>query len=322
MTALVTARELVFRYPGQEAAAVDGVDVEVEPGGMLGIVGESGSGKTTLGRLLVGALEPTAGVLEVEGRAWSAIKRQDPTRRRVQMIFQDPYGSLNPWRSARQAVAEVLRVWGETGSDAQAGAEQLLSEVGLSREEMNRTPRQLSGGQCQRVGIARALAAEPAILVADEPSSSLDVSVQAQILNLLLRLREERNLALVLISHDLAIVRYATEHALVMYAGKVLERGATADLLSDPRHPYTRILVDAIPGREGPLESVTNEVHGAGGCVFAPNCPFVSEQCLAEQPRLVGRPDREFACVLGLPASANGHQTHRDPLIAQQIGER
>jgi oligopeptide/dipeptide ABC transporter ATP-binding protein len=313
MSLLLEARDVCFRYPGREVPAIEGVDLEIEEGAMVGIVGESGSGKTTLGRLLVGALEPDHGVLKVEGTPWSAVGRRDRPRRRVQMVFQDPYGSLNPWRTAREAVAEVLRVWGAGRDEQWARADELLDEVGLQRQATDRLPRQLSGGQCQRVGIARALAAEPALLVADEPTSSLDVSVQAQILNLLMRLKEERGLALVLVSHDLSVVRYATERALVMYAGRVVERGPTGDLLSDPRHPYTEILVDAIPGREGPLESVANAGVSADGCRFAPWCPFVAEHCLYEEPQLLPRPDREFACVRGLPASGtNGHAAGRE----------
>ncbi|HMJ03372.1 MAG TPA: ABC transporter ATP-binding protein, partial [Conexibacter sp.] len=277
---------------------VDDVTVAVEAGEAVGIVGESGSGKTTLGRLLIGALEPTAGTVEVEGRAWSAIGRKDPTRRRVQMVFQDPYGALNPWRTPIKTVAEVIQVWdGARARAATERAEALLAEVGITEDAMRRRPHKLSGGQCQRVGIARALAADPEVLVADEPTSSLDVSVQAQILNLLRSLRERRGLALVLISHDLSIVRYATDRALVMYGGQVVEEGPTEALLVDPAHPYTRVLVDAIPGREGPAETVRNDLEVEGGCVFASQCPHVHDACLAQRPPLRGDGQRA-ACVL------------------------
>jgi oligopeptide/dipeptide ABC transporter ATP-binding protein len=298
MSAVLETRGLVHSYFAHGPRAVDDVTVAVEAGETLGIVGESGSGKTTLGRLLIGALEPTAGVVEVEGRAWSAIGRKDPTRRRVQMVFQDPYGALNPWRTPLETVAEVIQVW--DGASARAAAERaeaLLAEVGISEDAMRRTPRKLSGGQCQRVGIARALAADPEVLVADEPTSSLDVSVQAQILNLLRSLRERRGLALVLISHDLSIVRYATDRALVMYGGQVVEEGPTEALLADPVHPYTRVLVDAIPGREGPAEMVRNDLEADGGCVFASQCPHVHDACLAQRPPLRGDRQRA-ACVL------------------------
>jgi len=297
VTALLEAHAVTHRYAGAAAPAVDGISVAVERGATLGVVGESGSGKTTLGRLLVGALEPTAGTVLVDGRAWSEVRRTDPARRRVQMVFQDPYGSLNPWRSARDTVAEVAGTWGASRAERGRRAEELLAEVGLPRDAMARTPRELSGGQCQRVGIARALAADPAVLVADEPTSSLDVSVQAQILNLLTRLRDERELALVLISHDLAVVRWATQSALVMYGGRVVEEAATGDLLADPRHPYTRILVDAIPGRDGPLEAAAHQLETSQGCVFARSCPFVADECLTEQPALAERADRRHACI-------------------------
>ena len=298
MSALLETSALRFAYGRRGPAVVDDVTIAIAPGEAVGIVGESGSGKTTLGRLLVGALLPSAGTVAVEGRAWSAIGRRDPTRRRVQMVFQDPYGALNPWRAPIETVAEVLEVWEGAGArEAAARAEALLAEVGIAADAMRRTPRKLSGGQCQRVGIARALAADPEVLVADEPTSSLDVSVQAQILNLLRQLRERRGLALVLISHDLSIVRYATDRALVMYGGQVVEDGPTEALLAAPAHPYTRVLVDAIPGREGPADTVANELEASGGCVFAPQCPHVHDACLRARPPLRGDGHRA-ACVL------------------------
>jgi peptide/nickel transport system ATP-binding protein len=248
MTAVIEASACGYEFRAGAPPAVADVSLAVRGAESVGVVGESGSGKTTLGRLLVGALHPTRGTVLVEGRPWAAIGRRDPRRRRVQMIFQDPYGSLNPWRTPVDAVAEVIRVWDRLPARrAQARAEDLLAEVGLAEDAMRRRPRKLSGGQCQRVGIARALAADPEVLVADEPTSSLDVSVQAQILNLLRRLRERRGLALVLISHDLSVVRYATDRAIVMYGGRVVEEGRTAELLSAPSHDYTRSLVAAIP---------------------------------------------------------------------------
>jgi peptide/nickel transport system ATP-binding protein len=298
VTAVLQARSVVHCYRTHGPHAVDDVTVAITAGEAVGIVGESGSGKTTLGRLLIGALEPTSGTVAVEGKPWAAIGRKDPTRRRVQMVFQDPYGALNPWRTPIQTVAEVIRVWDRVRAPAaEARAEALLAEVGIAEDAMRRTPRKLSGGQCQRVGIARALAADPDVLVADEPTSSLDVSVQAQILNLLRQLRERRGLALVLISHDLSIVRYATDRALVMYGGQIVEEGPTEALLAAPAHPYTRVLVDAIPGREGPAETVVNDVP-AGGCVFAPRCMHVHDACLGARPPLHGDRSQSAACVL------------------------
>jgi peptide/nickel transport system ATP-binding protein len=245
---VISARGVGMLFPHQTEHSLKDVDLDICAGAAIGIVGESGSGKTTLGRALVGALHPTDGEVLVEGAPWTAIKRNDPRRREVQMIFQDPYGSLTPWRTPRQVVAEVMRLWeGMSKRDASAAAEQLLLEVGLPAEAMDRLPGQLSGGQCQRVGIARALAANPRVLVADEPTSSLDVSVQAQILNLLMRLRVTRKLALVLVSHDLTVVRHMTDDAIVMRHGVVVERGSSEKLFTDPEHEYTRQLVESTP---------------------------------------------------------------------------
>jgi ABC-type glutathione transport system ATPase component len=255
VSAVLEAKDVVYAYRSGGRAAVDSVSLSIEPGESVGIIGESGCGKTTLGRLLVGALNPTAGVVAVEGVPWTAVHHRHPARRRVQMIFQDPYGSLNPWWSCIETVAEVIRVWDRVGGrEAMKRAAALLAEVGVAEETLHRRPGTLSGGQCQRVGIARALAAKPGVLIADEPTASLDVSVQAQILNLLRELRSRHGLALMLISHDLSIVRYATDRAIVMYAGQVVEEGPTAEVLDSPAHPYTRSLVDAIPGRERPID--------------------------------------------------------------------
>jgi oligopeptide/dipeptide ABC transporter ATP-binding protein len=299
VTAVLQASEAGYAYRARLRPAVDGVSIAIRASEAVGIVGESGCGKSTLGRLLVGVLNPTAGAVTVRGRPWSAIDRKDSCRRRVQMVFQDPFGALNPWQSPIDSVAEVIRVWDRVaGREAMRRAELLLAEVGMVEDATRRRPRSLSGGQCQRVGIARALAAGPEVLVADEPTSSLDVSVQAQILNLLSELRRRRGLALVLISHDLSVVRYATDRALVMYGGQIVEEGPTDELLDSPAHPYTRVLVDAIPGREGPADTVSNEVSRRGGCVFAPKCPHLRDACLSGRPILRGRAARRVGCVL------------------------
>ena len=220
------------------------------------------------------------------------------------MIFQDPYASLNPRLTPRDAVAEVLQVWERRPRRAALrDAAGLLAEVGLSGDVVDRRPLRLSGGQRQRVGIARALACEPTVLVADEPTSSLDVSVQAQILNLLADLRESRGLALVLVSHDLSVVRHMTEEALVMYAGRIVERGRTEDVFDAPRHPYSRVLIDSIPERQGQSRLVRNEVDAAG-CVFAPRCPRMAPPCLDRQPPLTGPSAHLAACIYPLDAPA------------------
>ena len=253
---LLVAEGVGVRY-GDGPWAVRDVDLEIGAADSVGIVGESGSGKSTLARALVGAMAPSAGTVAVGGRPWTEVGRKDPLRRSVQMIFQDPYSALNPHQSALQTVAEVIRHWQRCKREEaeQIGAE-LLLETGLDGNAIRRHPPQLSGGQCQRVGIARALACEPSILIADEPTSALDASVQSQILNLLVELRERRGLALVLISHDLGVVRYATNRALVMKEGDVVETGETATLFEAPQHPYTRSLIDSLPGLRAPWPAV------------------------------------------------------------------
>jgi peptide/nickel transport system ATP-binding protein len=245
---IVVLDQVSVTFRGQSAPAVAPLDLEIASGVAIGIVGESGSGKTTLGRMIVGALAPTSGTVLVEGTAWNLIRGKHRLRRDVQMIFQDPYGSLTPWRSPRAAVAEVVRRWNDvSAAEARSRATDLLREVGLPEEVYDRLPRQLSGGQCQRVGIARALASEPKLLVADEPTSSLDISAQAQILNLLMSLRATRGLALVIVSHDLSVIRHMTDSALVMKNGVVVERGDSERLFTAPEHEYTRQLVAATP---------------------------------------------------------------------------
>ena len=276
MTALLEAKDVTIRYPGAERDAVIEADLVVAPRAAIGIVGESGSGKTTLAHALVGTLRPTGGQVFVEGAPWARVSRKADARRRVQMIFQDPLGALNPWLTARDAVAEAVRHWYATSrEEARQRAGDLLAETGLSREAMDRRPKQLSGGQCQRVGIARALACQPAVIVADEPTSALDVSVQAQILNLLMALQESHDLALVLISHDLSVIRHMTDDAVVMYSGRIVERGPTTQLMDRPAHPYTRLLVDPDVESEYSLDPALLD-HP---CPFASRCPSLQTDC-------------------------------------------
>jgi ABC-type glutathione transport system ATPase component len=282
MTTLLEARDVTIRYPGSERDAVVGADLAIASRAAIGIVGESGSGKTTLAHALVGTLRPTGGEVLVEGEPWADVSRKDDKRRRVQMIFQDPLGALNPWLTAREAVAEAIRHWYGRGRDeARERAGELLAETGLSREAMDRRPKQLSGGQCQRVGIARALACRPAVIVADEPTSALDVSVQAQILNLLMALQESHDLALVLISHDLSVIRHMTDEAVVMYGGRIVERGQTIELMDRPAHPYTRLLVDPGEGAERvPVAAESSPAPVEHPCPFAPRCPSLQPDCV------------------------------------------
>jgi ABC-type dipeptide/oligopeptide/nickel transport system ATPase subunit len=244
---------VVFGAGAASFAAVDDVSVEVHAGEAIGIVGESGSGKSTLARVLAGIHRPDAGETILDGVAYSSGGRAwGPPRSdrwKVQMVFQSPYSSLNPRLRAWQTVAEACRVWRrETRSAARQDAYRLLASVGITREQAEQRPRALSGGQRQRVSIARALVPNPLVLLADEPTSAIDQSAQAQLLNLLHELQENRRLALVFISHDLGLVRYLTTRAYVMNSGRVVESGPTDQIFLAPREEYTRQLIEAMPG--------------------------------------------------------------------------
>jgi peptide/nickel transport system ATP-binding protein len=238
----IVARKLDFSY-GAKQVLWD-VSVVAVSGSRLGVIGESGSGKTTLARLLAGAL--ASPLVTVDGQPWSRHKRSGNVRRSVQMIHQDPFASLSQHMSALSAVREAVQVCRKLPRrEAGLVAGELLESVGVGGQLSARRPESLSGGQCQRVAIARALAAEPAIIVADEPTSALDLSVQAQIINVLLQVMAERSTGLVLVSHDLAVIRHLTDEVVVMQHGRIVESGATADVLNRPRHPYTRTLCAA-----------------------------------------------------------------------------
>jgi ABC-type glutathione transport system ATPase component len=240
--ALLEASGVDFSYR-KGGQVLHSIDFVLMPGEVVGLVGESGSGKSTLGRLLAGTLEPTAGRISRAGE----IRPGD-----VQVIFQDPYAALNPAMSARAAVGEVFRVkGGRSRADANRAAAELLAQVGIEGDAIDRRPRELSGGQCQRVSIGRALAMDPTVVIADEPTSSLDVSVQAQILNLLKQLQSTRRLAMVLVSHDLDIVRYMADRTYVMQGGAIVESGDTEQVYSEPRHAYTRRLVSHVANATG-----------------------------------------------------------------------
>lgn len=248
---VLTAENVVLRYRGMERPAVDGVSLEVRPGVTLGIVGESGSGKSSLARCLIGLERVDDGRILYRGQDISSLGRDGRARlrRNVQMVFQDPFNSLNPRMTVGDVLTEALRVHRLAVSRKEAGvlALALLEQVGLSEPVMGRYPHELSGGQRQRVGIARALSLKPEIIIADEPVSALDVSVQAHILNLLKALSRNSGATLVLIAHDLAVVRYLCDRVLVMNDGVVVEEGEVAQVIDAPRHPYTRDLVAAVP---------------------------------------------------------------------------
>jgi oligopeptide/dipeptide ABC transporter ATP-binding protein len=280
--------------------AVDGVDLLITKGETLGLVGESGCGKSTLGRCIVGLEEPTAGEIRYDGELLSA-KRERTQRRRIQMVFQDPYSSLNPRMTVRQTLAELLRAHEMVPKgqiDARCG--ELLELVGLPTRALDAYPRQFSGGQRQRVSIARALALEPELLVADEPVSALDVSVQATVLNLLDELREKLGLTVLLIAHNMAVVRHVCDRVAAMYLGRIVETTETQELFTNPRHPYTQGLLAAVPrlvpGRSSEAVAVAGDppspVDLPSGCRFHPRCPLAQKPlCSERDPALEAGPD-------------------------------
>jgi peptide/nickel transport system ATP-binding protein len=273
--------------------AVHPVTLDVMPGETLGIVGESGCGKSTLARMLVGLLEPTTGTIEIEG---AALDNADPAvfGKRIQYVFQDPISSLNPRKTIRQIMEAPLKLL--HGMDRAARARriaEIFETVSLREEFLDRYPHEFSGGQAQRIGIARALAAEARILILDEPVSALDVSVQAQVLNLLADLKARLGLTYLFISHDLAVVEAVSDRIAVLYFGSVVELGLAEDIFRAPRHPYTRLLADSAPVVGRPLTApeareteLPDPLNPPSGCAFRARCPRASERCAAEVPRL------------------------------------
>jgi peptide/nickel transport system ATP-binding protein len=304
MTALLEVTGLTKHFPvrGRLRAAgavhaVDGVDFAVRPGETLGLVGESGCGKTTTGRMLVRLLEPTGGRIVFEGRDITHARRGAlrPLRQDLQIIFQDPYASLNPRHTVGKIVAMPLVVNGiKPPGGVKRRVRELLELVGLNPEHYNRYPHEFSGGQRQRIGVARALALRPKLIVADEPVSALDVSIQAQVINLLRELQRELGLAFVFIAHDLAVVRHFCQRIAVMYLGKIVEIGDRDDIYSRPAHPYTRALLSAIPdvtalgpaGRIRLTGDVPTPLNPPSGCRFRTRCWKAQDKCATEEPPL------------------------------------
>jgi oligopeptide/dipeptide ABC transporter ATP-binding protein len=333
---LLLARGLVKHFPqgkgrdGQALVvrAVDGVDLAVAPGETLALVGESGCGKSTLGRLLLRLIEPSAGSVRFDGDdltalAPAALRRK---RRAMQMIFQDPYSSLNPRMTVGQLIAEPLKLHGLARGHERERVAELLRQVGLSEASRGRYPHEFSGGQRQRIGIARALAVEPRLIVCDEPVSALDVSIQAQVLNLLTDLQRELGLTYVFISHNLAVVRHIADRVAVMYLGQIVEIAGKDALFSSPRHPYTQALLSAIP-RPQPgaaaqrivLEGDTpNPIHPPAGCRFHTRCPHARPRCAEEPPALAADAGDSHAVAchfwkeIAAPASALPQPAPRD----------
>ncbi|WP_241126832.1 ABC transporter ATP-binding protein [Novosphingobium terrae] len=295
-----------FRLPDGALRALDGVSLEVEAGETLGIVGESGCGKSTLGKTILRLVEPTQGAIAFDGEDITALPvgKLSPYRRRAQMVFQDPFASLNPRHTIGKILNDPLKVHGIGGlHERRRRIEDMLRRVGLGTDALDRYPHEFSGGQRQRIGIARALILEPDLVICDEPVSALDLSIQAQTLNLLARMKADLGLSYIFISHDLSVVRYFTDRVVVMYLGRIVESAPTRGLWARPLHPYTRALMASVPdpaqGRvalplKGDLPSPQDIPQG---CRFHPRCPLATDLCRSNEPELRDAGDgQSIAC--------------------------
>jgi peptide/nickel transport system ATP-binding protein/oligopeptide transport system ATP-binding protein len=338
---LVEVRDLVKHFPITQGIifqkqvgavhAVDGLSFDVKRGEALGIVGETGCGKSTTARLLNRLLDPTSGSIKINGQEISALSRRQlkPLRRDVQMIFQDPYSSLNPRKTVGGIIAEPFIIHGLNKGEGQRkrAVQDLMAQVGLNPEHYNRYPHQFSGGQRQRIGVARALALQPKLIIADEPVSALDVSIQAQILNLLRDLQREYDLTLVMISHDLSVVRHMCDRVAVMYLGKIVELAESDVLYSHPRHPYTGALLSAVPvpdpalakrkTRAVPGGDVPSPTNPPPACRFHTRCPKMQQVCAEDEPPLERKaPGDEAACHFPLTEEEAAERTGKRPAAA------
>jgi oligopeptide transport system ATP-binding protein len=313
---LLSARDVKKHFPIKEGTlvqrevarvhAVDGVSLDLFAGETVGLVGESGCGKSTFGRCVIRLYDLTDGTITFDGQDITTLGRKQmrPLRREIQMVFQDPYASLNPRKRVGQIVSDPMRIH-HIGGDIKAKTQQLLERVGLSPEHYNRYPHEFSGGQRQRIGVARALALNPKLIVADEPVSALDVSIQAQVVNLLDDLQDEFDLTYLFIAHDLAVVRHVSDRIAVMYLGKIVEVSPAEELYRRPIHPYTEALLSAVPIPDPELASrrerivlegdVPSPITPPSGCRFHPRCRYATEICATDDPPLIDHGEGHIA---------------------------
>jgi peptide/nickel transport system ATP-binding protein/oligopeptide transport system ATP-binding protein len=339
--AIVEVRDLVKHFPISRGVvlqrqvgavrAVDGISFDIKRGEALGIVGETGCGKSTTARLMNRLLDPTSGSIKIDGHEIAGLSRRQlkPLRREIQMIFQDPYSSLNPRKTVGAIISEPFVIHGlkKGNGERRRAVQDLMEQVGLNPEHYNRYPHEFSGGQRQRIGVARALALQPKMIIADEPVSALDVSIQAQILNLLRDLQREYDLTLVLISHDLSVVRHMCDRVAVMYLGKIVELADSDVLYTHPRHPYTGALLSAVPvpdpvlaarkNRSVPGGDVPSPSNPPPACRFHTRCPKMQQICAEDEPLLESKASGDLAaCHFPLTEEEAAERTGERPAVA------